>query len=107
MWDQQHEEGSEKSKKQHANKIDHTYIDFSQHDTPSPSIDRTGRKKFPTKLHEIVSNPEYQHIIGWLPHGRSWAIFNKKLLVDVCANHFAHDKFDSFNRQVNGWGFKV
>jgi hypothetical protein len=29
---------------------------------------------FPAKLHEIVSNPEYEHIISWRPHGRSWEV---------------------------------
>jgi hypothetical protein len=43
-----------------------------------------------------------------MPHGRSWNIYDKDLLASVvCKEHFNHDKFDSFNRSVNGWGFKV
>jgi hypothetical protein len=29
---------------------------------------------FPVKLHLILSNPEFDDIIAWLPHGRSWRI---------------------------------
>jgi negative regulator of genetic competence, sporulation and motility len=27
---------------------------------------------FPTKLHMILSNPNFQDIVAWLPHGRSF-----------------------------------
>jgi hypothetical protein len=63
---------------------------------------------FPAKLHEIVSNPEYEQIISWNPHGRSWEVKDKKLLVSVVAKeHFNHSNYESFNRLVNLWGFKV
>ncbi|KAL7469585.1 hypothetical protein ACHAXS_009863 [Conticribra weissflogii] len=43
-----------------------------------------------------------------MPHGRSWIIVNKELLIKyVLPTHFSSNKFESFNRQVNGWGFKV
>ena len=99
--------------------IDHTYRDYSQvevssdDDAPTPGGDpnkKTTRLQpnFPAKLHAIVSNPNYQHIICWQPHGRSWKIVDKHLLSTViCPKHFAHAKFESFNRSVNGWGFKV
>ncbi|KAL7476287.1 hypothetical protein ACHAW6_002164, partial [Cyclotella cf. meneghiniana] len=42
-----------------------------------------------------------------MPHGRAWKILDKELLVSVvCKEQFNHGKFESFNRQVNGWGFK-
>ena len=98
--------------------IDHTYRDYSQvevsSDDEAPStvdIDKKSSRlqpNFPAKLHAIVSNPNYQHIICWQPHGRSWKIVDKHLLSTViCPKHFAHAKFESFNRSVNGWGFKV
>ena len=63
---------------------------------------------FPFKLHKILSTPEYAHIIAWKPHGRSWAVVNRSLFVSaVLPRHFNHSNFDSFNRSVNGWGFKV
>lgn len=98
--------------------IDHTYRDYSQvevsSDDEAPSTVDVDKKSsrlqpnFPAKLHAIVSNPNYQHIICWQPHGRSWKIVDKHLLSTViCPKHFAHAKFESFNRSVNGWGFKV
>jgi hypothetical protein len=63
---------------------------------------------FPAKLHEIVSNPEYEHIISWRPHGRSWEVKDRELLVSVVLKkYFNHSNYESFNRQVNIWGFKV
>ena len=102
-----------------ARKIDHTYRDYSlldhSEDVAATNADRddANNKKgpttnFPAKLHDIVSNSEYQHIICWMPHGRAWKVLNKQLLASVvCPYHFSHCSFDSFNRQVNGWGFKV
>lgn len=120
---------------QKTTRIDHTYEDHSTRDIyellPNPKADdittadrsssqdeasptkkkttkQSSRVSFPVKLHQILSNPEYRHIIRWMPHGRSWNIYDKDLLASVvCKEHFNHDKFDSFNRSVNGWGFKV
>lgn len=96
--------------------IDHTYRDYSQVEVSSDEETTGGgddkkhsrlQPNFPAKLHAIVSNPNYQHIICWQPHGRSWKIVDKHLLSTVvCPKHFAHAKFESFNRSVNGWGFK-
>ena len=42
-----------------------------------------------------------------MPHGRSWIVLNKKEFLDkVAPSHFQISKFESFTRQVNGWGFK-
>lgn len=62
---------------------------------------------FPTKLHKILSNPEYQDYIAWLPHGRSWRVLKPKAFEEkVIPLYFRHAKYASFMRQVNGWGFK-
>jgi hypothetical protein len=99
--------------------IDHAYHDYADAPIQHPGIvsnatsttsqvNQSMAKTFPAKLHEIVSTPRYQHIIAWLPHGRSWVIRNKELLVSVVLkDHFSHGNFESFNRQVNLWGFKV
>ena len=120
-------------KKLKAAKIDHTYRDYSQRTIPplanssgtdaissrsktARSVNRDGvspkkkqtRETFPATLHKILCRPEYRHIICWMPHGRSWTVVDKDLLArEVCPTYFAHDKFESFNRSVNGWGFKV
>ncbi|KAL3794218.1 hypothetical protein ACHAWO_006462 [Cyclotella atomus] len=102
-------QGEEKKRRRNTGKsviVDHTYSDYSTYEL-SISEKRKGRVTFPMKLHAIISNPEYQHIICWMPHGRSWKIIDKdKLASVVCYENFNHDSFGSFTRSVNGWGFK-
>lgn len=54
--------------------IDHTYRDYSQvevsddEDAANIDVDKKSSRlqpNFPAKLHAIVSNPNYQHIICW------------------------------------------
>lgn len=86
--------------------VDHTYLDHSQ--DVIEHYQWSNKKLFPAKLHEIVTTPEYQHIIAWKPHGRGWALVDKSLFISVVLpKHFNHSNFGSFNRSVNGWGFKV
>ena len=41
------------------------------------------------------------------PHGRGWKIHDKELLVkEVVPRYFVQSKYESFTRQLNGWGFK-
>lgn len=62
---------------------------------------------FPMKLHSILSNPEFQDIIAWLPHGRAWRILQHKAFEErVIPLYFRHGRYSSFARQVNGWGFR-
>jgi hypothetical protein len=62
---------------------------------------------FPLKLHQILSNPEFQEYICFNPHGRSWRILKPQLFEQVVIPlYFRHAKYASFMRQVNGWGFK-
>ena len=92
--------------------VDHTYRDYSQvevsdllvdHDYTEPNEDF-----FPAKLHKILATPEYADIIAWKPHGRAWAVIDKPTFISyVLPAHFNHANFESFNRSVNGWGFKV
>lgn len=99
-----------------SSRIDHTYYDYSTRhlsellppEKMQAADDKKGRVTFPMKLHGIVSNPKYRHIICWMPHGRSWKILDKDLLASVvCRENFNHENFDSINRSINGWGFKV
>jgi HSF-type DNA-binding len=47
---------------------------------------------FPQILHDMLSNPEFRHIISWMPHGRAvrfdahvvqWSVFDRRLIVSV------------------------
>ena len=83
--------------------VDHTYHDYSNY----PFQDPVSKKSFPKKLHEILSNPEFEHIISWMPHGRAWNIHNRDLFqTEVAPRYFHQEKFASFTRQVTGLGFK-
>ena len=62
---------------------------------------------FPMKLHKLLSDPEAEGIITWLPHGRSWKVIKQeefeKLLLP---RYYDHSNISSFMRQVNGWDFR-
>lgn len=97
------------------NVIKCSYRNFSQvlpdkADGPSSLIAQSSTAKeptFPVKLHMILSNPEFQDIISWLPHGRSWRILQQKAFEErVIPLYFRHGRYSSFARQVNGWGFR-
>lgn len=82
--------------------------------TESESVRRFGAKEsrgggtnFPSKLHEILSRTDISDIISWSPHGRSWRVFKPKAFEEkVIPQYFRHSKYNSFTRQVNGWGFR-
>lgn len=62
---------------------------------------------FVIKLHTILIRKDLEHIICWMPHGRSWNIsnveeFEKRVLPD----YFKQSNVASFYRQANGWGFR-
>ncbi|CAJ1970471.1 unnamed protein product [Cylindrotheca closterium] len=62
---------------------------------------------FPIKLHQILSTPEFNDIICWLPHGRAWRVQQQdRLESEVLPKFFQHNKYSSFYRQVYGWGFR-
>ncbi|KAL3760176.1 hypothetical protein ACHAWU_001686 [Discostella pseudostelligera] len=89
--------------------VDHTYRDYSQVmlTDSDDCMKQWNADLFPAKLHKILSTPEYAHIITWKPHGRAWEIVNRSLFLEVVVpRHFHHANFGSFNRSVNGWGFK-
>jgi hypothetical protein len=57
---------------------------------------------FASRLHEILSNPEYSAYISWLPHGRAWKILDKaEFEKNVIPNYFRHARYASFMRQVS------
>lgn len=56
---------------------------------------------FPNKLHQILSDSNYQEYINWLPHGRAWKIISPKLFEEkVIPKFFRSERYASFMRQV-------
>ncbi|CAJ1970469.1 unnamed protein product [Cylindrotheca closterium] len=71
-----------------------------------PESSSSTAHNFPFKLHQILSTPEFNDIICWLPHGRAWRIQQQdRLESEVLPMFFQHNKYSSFYRQVYGWGF--
>jgi hypothetical protein len=88
-------------------RVDHTYRDFSHFPHDGDYKGKRATSNFPAKLHMILSNPAYSHVITWMPHGRAWKILNKELFMkEVTPNYFGQNKYESFTRQLSGWGFK-
>ena len=56
---------------------------------------------------EVLGQPDLEHIICWMPHGRAFMVKEPQLFVkDVLPRFFKQSKFMSFTRQLNLWGFK-
>jgi len=63
--------------------------------------------KLPAKLEAMLSIPEFQHIISWLPHGRAWKIHDAAMFLQhVMPRFFEYNNYNSFVRLVNAWGFR-
>ena len=86
------------------------YKDYSTESDPDPVVPVTapGRiPNFPAKMYAILSRPDLQDIVSWLPHGRSWRVHKpREFEVKVIPSYFEYSKYSSFIRQANGWGFR-
>ncbi|KAL7540978.1 hypothetical protein ACHAXR_010535, partial [Thalassiosira sp. AJA248-18] len=89
--------------------VDHTYRDFSrylQHGGQTTKHKKSGAN-FPAKLYRMLSETRFSHIITWMPHGRAFKVLSKELLVtEAIPEYFSLSKFESFTRQLSGWGYK-
>ena len=74
---------------------------------PTPTVDSTGRRlTFPEKLMHLLSMPECQHGMSWLPEGKAFVIHPLPFLRYLLPRYFDTTKFESFTRKLNRWGFK-
>jgi len=80
------------------------YRDFSKVQINGPT-NQFKCKRFPTRLHIFVSDPQTDHIITWLPHGRSFKLLQTDLEPQDLQPYFKMTKVKSLIRQINGWGF--
>ncbi|KAK0554158.1 hypothetical protein OC846_002247 [Tilletia horrida] len=72
----------------------------------SAEKERKQSSRFVQKLHAMVHDPEYQHLICWNSAGTSVVIINfDDFARDVLGKHFKHSNFSSFIRQLNMYGF--
>ena len=64
-------------------------------------------QKFPVKLYAILAQKEFQGIISWMPHGRSWKVLKPTMFETlVMPLFFEYSNYHSFNRLVNAWSFR-
>ncbi|KAL3794741.1 hypothetical protein HJC23_012751 [Cyclotella cryptica] len=65
------------------------------------------KQNFALKLMQILSVPECQSAIQWMPAGDAFCVMNAKELVEkVLPKYFKETKYTSFTRKLNRWGFK-
>ena len=85
---------------------DYSHVEPSGFEPYEP-YNNTRIQKLPYKLHAMLSNPDYKHIISWRPHGRSWKIHHPQDFVEqVLPLYFEYTNHNSFIRLVNAWGFR-
>jgi hypothetical protein len=63
---------------------------------------------FPLKLHQMLDKAEqcgYQHVVSWLPGGKSFQIHNPEGMVTILKTQFNQTKYKSFLRQIQNYGF--
>lgn len=64
-------------------------------------------KTFPEVLLDILSNNDNEYIVGWLPHGKSFAIHDSNRFSSlILPKYFRRVIFRSFIRKLNRWGFR-
>ena len=64
-------------------------------------------QKFPVKLYAILAQKEFNDIISWMPHGRSWKVLKPNVFESlVMPLFFEYSNYHSFNRLVNAWSFR-
>lgn len=93
--------------------VDHTYRDYSRYVEEGGELIKHKKcgNNFPARLHRMLSDAaaldQYSDIITWMPHGRAWKILDRNRLVsEVLPKYYVCKKYESFGRQLNGWGFK-
>lgn len=77
-------------------------------ESPRGSVESSIRvQKFPVKLYAILGQKEFNEIITWMPHGRSWKVLKPNLFESfVMPLFFEYSNYHSFNRLVNAWSFR-
>lgn len=79
--------------------------------TVAPLFGRSSDLIFPQKLHLLLTaterDPALATIVSWKVHGRAFAVHDRKrFMVEILPEWFLQSRFESFQRQLNLYGFK-
>eukprot|EP00884_Botryococcus_braunii_P022123 jgi/Botrbrau1/8595/Bobra.0380s0016.1 len=74
---------------------------------PPPAQSIAGPPPFLNKTYELVDDPATDHIISWWSNGHSFVVWKPaEFARDLLPQHFKHNNFSSFVRQLNTYGFR-
>ncbi|CAB9519155.1 shock factor protein [Seminavis robusta] len=68
-----------------------------------------GGSSFPAKLHRMLTDMQDSdsRVVSWASHGRAFKVHDKKtFLAEIMPKYFYQLKYNSFQRQLNLYGFK-
>jgi hypothetical protein len=84
-------------------------IPVASHAPPSRAGTETSIRvqKFPVKLYAILAQVEFNEVVTWMPHGRSWKVLKPQAFETlVMPLFFEYSNYHSFNRLINAWSFR-
>ncbi|MGK3743324.1 MAG: hypothetical protein ACI90V_010180 [Bacillariaceae sp.] len=115
--------GNEKHENKMVVVVQRKYHDYSSYDTQADQEGELHQQQkqskrckkraifFPLKLHDMLDKAvtdNYEHIVSWQPHGRSFLIHKpkefEKIVLPLC--NYKLTKLSSFQRQLNLYGFE-
>jgi len=92
---------------------EHTYVDYANCYNEEKKVSTMGgvREPFPVKLFKLLEfadlqDPDLASVISWHSHGRCFRVHNPKKSEEFLHRFFNQNKYSSFRRQLNLWGFK-
>ncbi|KAM3139419.1 hypothetical protein pb186bvf_008444 [Paramecium bursaria] len=81
-------------------------MDRTKEEHVQPLKQKTSTPSFLIKTYDILENPEYRDIISWTEDGLAFVVRNVNELAEkVLPNHFKHNNYASFVRQLNMYDF--
>lgn len=64
------------------------------------------KQSFLYSFHGILSSPEYEDIVTWLPHGRGFIVVDKaRFEKEILSTFLPNTKYASFTRRLKRWNF--
>ncbi|MFK7826334.1 MAG: heat shock factor family protein [Oligoflexales bacterium] len=84
--------------------VEHNYLDHLNDPLILQKENEKAQDSFPEKLYQLLSYVEendLDHVVSWLPHGRSFLVHNDEEFLKIVPLFFSQSKISSFKRQLN------